>query len=134
MQRRILFRVLVAVVVVLLAVTPAGAHVSWCSSDPVVALPDGSIVNVIVEAPIDFAGSHVAVGVLAQQGAELLEVINGDLVLHTAFAAGLHNPNFLVIAHPVGNFPLRVTVLRDNVVIAVNEGSPGAAVRMWLQF
>lgn len=135
MQRRIALNVMVAVVMLLLvAITPAGAHVSWCSSDPVVVLPDGSVINVIVEAPVDYAGSHVLVGVLAQEGAELTEVINGDLILHASFAAGLHNPNFLVIARPVGNFPLRVTVLRDNVVVEVNEGSPGVPVRMWLQF
>jgi hypothetical protein len=135
MQRRIVLHVTLIVVAVLLAVTaPASAHVSWCSSDPVVVLPDGSVVNVIVEAPIENIGSHVAVGILAQQGSELTEVIHGDLVLHPSFAAGLQNPNFLVLSRPIGNFPLRVTVLRDNVVVQVKEGTPGAVVGMWLQF
>lgn len=135
MQRRMLVHSLLLVVLTLLAfAVPAGAHVSWCSSDPVVVLPDGSVINVIVEAPIENIGSHVGVGILAQQGSQLTEVIHGDLVLHVAFADPLQNPNFFVVAHPGGNFPLRVTVLRDNVVVQVKEGSPGAAVRMLLQF
>lgn len=135
MQRRTVLHVMLIVVVALLAATaPASAHVSWCSSDPVVVLPDGSVVNVIVEAPIEYAGSHVIVGVLSQQGSQLTEVINGDLILHPAFAAALPNPRFFVAARPVGTFPLRVTVFRDNVVVQVTEGTPGALVSMWLQF
>ncbi len=134
MQKRVALRMLIAVVVLLVVVAPASAHVSWCSSDPVVVLPDGSVLNVIVEAPIENIGSHVVVGMVAQRGAQLTEVIHGDLVLHPMFTAGLNNPSFLVVAQPVGNFPLRVTVLRDNVVVQVKEGTPGNAVTMWLQF
>ncbi len=79
---------------------------------------------------------HVTLIVVAVllEGSELTEVIHGDLVLHPSFAAGLQNPNFLVLSRPIGNFPLRVTVLRDNVVVQVKEGTPGAVVGMWLQF
>ena len=54
MSRRSIVAFLVTVLMVaVVGVVPAGAHVSWCSSDPVVTLPDGSVVNVVVEAPVE---------------------------------------------------------------------------------
>lgn len=135
MQRRIVLHVMLVVVTALLAVTaPASAHVSWCSSDPVIVLPDETVLNVIVEAPIEYIGSHVVVNMLGQRGSEMTEVINGDLILDPSFADVLPNPRFFVTARPVGTFPLRVTVLRDNLVVQVIEGRPGTPVNMWLQF
>ena len=57
MSRRSIVAFLVTVLMVaVVGVVPAGAHVSWCSSDPVVTLPDGSVVNVVVEAPVEYTG------------------------------------------------------------------------------
>ena len=68
MSRRSIVAFLVTVLMVaVVGVVPAGAHVSWCSSDPVVTLPDGSVVNVVVEAPVEYTGSTVSVNLLAPQ-------------------------------------------------------------------
>lgn len=135
MSRRSIVAFLVTVLMVaVVGVVPAGAHVSWCSSDPVVTLPDGSVVNVVVEAPVEYTGSTVSVNLLAPQGSVLTAVLAGDLDLDVNFHAVQHaNRMFLVVA-PHGNFPLRVTVTRDGATVAYAEGESGHALTMWVNF
>ncbi|MBK9096085.1 MAG: hypothetical protein IPM84_25675 [Anaerolineae bacterium] len=135
MSRRSIVAFLVTVLMVaVVGVVPAGAHVSWCSSDPVVTLPDGSVVNVVVEAPVENTGSTVSVNLLAPQGSVLTAVLAGDLDLDVNFHAVQHaNRMFLVVA-PHGNFPLRVTVTRDGATVAYAEGESGHALTMWVNF
>ena len=149
MSRRSIVAFLVTVLMVaVVGVVPAGAHVSWCSSDPVVTLPDGSVVNVVVEAPVELqdvmptvveapvenTGSTVSVNLLAPRGSVLTAVLAGDLDLDVNFHAVQHaNRMFLVVA-PHGNFPLRVTVTRDGATVAYAEGESGHALTMWVNF
>ena len=135
MSRRSIVAFLVTVLMVaVVGVVPAGAHVSWCSSAPVVTLPDGSVVNVVVEAPVEYTGSTVSVNLLAPQGSVLTAVLAGDLDLDVNFHAVQHaNRMFLVVA-PHGNFPLRVTVTRDGATVAYAEGESGHALTMWVNF
>ena len=135
MSRRSIVAFLVTVLMVaVVGVVPAGAHVSWCSSDPVVTLPDGSVVNVVVEAPVEYTGSTVSVNLLAPRGSVLTAVLAGDLDLDVNFHAVQHaNRMFLVVA-PHGNFPLRVTVTRDGATVAYAEGESGHALTMWMNF
>lgn len=115
-----------------LFVVPVYAHVSWCSSDPVVRLADGSVLNVVIQAPTEYAGSQVGVHIVTQEGAQLVDVPESDLNLDVDFAVAGQGSRFGVSANPSGNFPLRMTVLRDGVPVAEVEGMPGATVHLQL--
>lgn len=124
--------VLLSALALAVFVVPVYAHVSWCSSDPIVRLSDGSVFNVVVEAPIEYVGSQVGVNIVTQEGAQLVDVPEGALDLDVDFKANGEEPRFGVTVNPVGNFPLRVIVLKNNVVVAEQEGVSGATVHVQL--
>lgn len=135
MSRRSIVAFLVTVLMVaVVGVVPAGAHVSWCSSDPIVTLPDGSVVNVVAEAPVEYIGSTVSINLLAPRGSELTAVLAGDLDLDVNFHAVQHTNGMFLVVAPHGNFPLRVTVTRDGATVAYAEGESGHALTMWVNF
>ncbi len=135
MFRRFMISFLMTILIVaVVGVMPAGAHVSWCSSDPVVTLADGSVVNVLVEAPVEFAGSNVFVNMLAPRGSELTALLEGDLNLDVNFHAVQHTNRMFLVVAPQGNFPLRVTVTHNGVTVAYIEGGAGQALTTWVNF
>ncbi len=133
-HRRIMVLLVALVLVAVVGVMPAGAHVSWCSSDPVVTLADGRVVSVLVEAPVEYAGSTVSVNLLAPQGSVLTAVLPGDLDLDVNFNGNFPFQRMHVVAAPHGGFPVRVTVAVDGATVSFVEGGAGQAMAFWVEF
>ena len=135
MSRRTTIAFVVALVLVLaVSITPTFARLAWCSTDPIVTLPDGRVVSVLVEAPVEFAGSEVKVKINAPHGAVLDSVLPGDLVLNVKYKDNESKGEFKLAVDPEGKFPVRVTVSLDNQVVKVIEGETSESVEMEFKF
>ena len=127
-MKKLLVVSIAIIVLFAVAVLPAAAGWTWCSSDPHVKLPDNSLVQLWVSVPEGFEGETVALQVWAPEGSQVIGG-NGRLDVTVDLGTVRATDKMKIAVHE--DFPVRIDARRQGESLGEFTFEAGHGVATW---
>ena len=126
-MKKLILLVTLVVVLSMAAVMPAAAGWTWCSTDPIVTLPDGGTVNIFVEVP---EGATIDLDLWVPRGSTVQPQPSGftlDLKIHEWKDAN----SIRAKVHTDDKVPVRLSAFHNGNPLGGQEFDKGKGSIQW---
>lgn len=107
----------------------ADAKILWCAKDPVIRVPDGTIVYIDVAVPTGHEDDGAQLRIRAPEGSEMVDAGDGELALSISMEYG-RDDVVIAKAKPNGRYPTLLCIRVGDHDEKCKRGGPGKTVKV----